>query len=896
MADKKKKIKVTQTMGCIPYNIDQFNKRNGTSNDNNNPTPKMIKSDAEFVAAANNNNYGWVLGNEGNIGNSGDNTMTSNGGGEGLAENKMHVSKNGYEQAIDIPNDIAILPKFTVDKFIKNLKPQEVFQVGYVTVLFSSWTYKREADRKDYVTILKCTKFTGCTGIDFRDAEVDDDNQIVKSAAIDKRAADQTADPEGTTDYGMEFNKENNRVKSNKDFYRRKYGEINKTVIQKYNDVIDDATGDTIHNVRMDTILFYQLPDSFPESVYYVCFNANSADYLKIEKKADLLPLIQKQYPENSKMAKRIEKLTANKDVVQRTINSVEDSNDVTIGIDQKDKPAVRALYTNQIYYLASDTQEYGDDLTESLNESKLTEETKRYVKRYYIRPQNIVCSNKEEILKALIEIGDENCSVYSLKSLSDHDDVHLLTNKDIIYYYDDGVLYDKNHVKVMDYELGPKHEEERKKFNQEGDNISTKDLEAEYDDRLTMASVKNDEVIKMSGDKPVTENLELTEGKKDLKNLKIKDFKELLDEAEYKQVLDDAKYIIKTLDKDIKNGLTGEDLLNKYNNLVKDTKNSYKNLANDLDYYGGTLLDKHLDNIIKNEPKLGMPVGVALMKANGARKVTNPGGNKNKAGKATAKAIAGTSKDILKAWLQEHITEMKFTFPRVTGPSLTGAYGSYSQDDMDNFNNEWQGMVDTFTQIVKGATETGDYKYRDTSNEIDTTYDRWKRQAYTIFDTEIKNAPQEVQDFIQALKYSANNDNDQQTWDKVLESKTINSYSVAWGILELFNFDINFYKIKNTGNNNGGFEDTDTIGDAFDQTFESYNAYGQKLVEGKAVVDTCCICGREIDGYGNNPEPYKSAENGERCCDSCNLHFVIPARLAQLSQAKANKEGKDED
>lgn len=38
-----------------------------------------------------------------------------------------------------------------------------------------------------------------------------------------------------------------------------------------------------------------------------------------------------------------------------------------------------------------------------------------------------------------------------------------------------------------------------------------------------------------------------------------------------------------------------------------------------------------------------------------------------------------------------------------------------------------------------------------------------------------------------------------------------------------------------------------------------------------------CCICGKEIEGYGNNPEPIKSKGV---CCDSCNVKFVIPSRL----------------
>ena len=110
----------------------------------------------------------------------------------------------------------------------------------------------------------------------------------------------------------------------------------------------------------------------------------------------------------------------------------------------------------------------------------------KRYIKRYYIRPQNIFCSNKAEILNALVkEVGENNCSVYSLKALEDHDDVHLLQPKDIIYYYDNGILYDKNHVKVMDYDLNVKHEEERKKFGNV-DAVSDATFEAEYKDRLT--------------------------------------------------------------------------------------------------------------------------------------------------------------------------------------------------------------------------------------------------------------------------------------------------------------------------------------------------------------------------------------------------------------------------
>ena len=61
--------------------------------------------------------------------------------------------------------------------------------------------------------------------------------------------------------------------------------------------------------------------------------------------------------------------------------------------------------------------------------------EAKREVTRYYIRPQNIFCSNKADVLKALIELDDQNCSVYTLKNLKDNKDVHKLTTNDIIYH-----------------------------------------------------------------------------------------------------------------------------------------------------------------------------------------------------------------------------------------------------------------------------------------------------------------------------------------------------------------------------------------------------------------------------------------------------------------------------
>lgn len=36
-----------------------------------------------------------------------------------------------------------------------------------------------------------------------------------------------------------------------------------------------------------------------------------------------------------------------------------------------------------------------------------------------------------------------------------------------------------------------------------------------------------------------------------------------------------------------------------------------------------------------------------------------------------------------------------------------------------------------------------------------------------------------------------------------------------------------------------------------------------------------CCLCGKEFEGYGNNPAPYP----GDICCDDCNEIAVITTR-----------------
>lgn len=40
-----------------------------------------------------------------------------------------------------------------------------------------------------------------------------------------------------------------------------------------------------------------------------------------------------------------------------------------------------------------------------------------------------------------------------------------------------------------------------------------------------------------------------------------------------------------------------------------------------------------------------------------------------------------------------------------------------------------------------------------------------------------------------------------------------------------------------------------------------------------------CSICGKKFTGWGNNAQPVKAG----RCCDHCNIEWVIPARMAEI-------------
>lgn len=63
--------------------------------------------------------------------------------------------------------------------------------------------------------------------------------------------------------------------------------------------------------------------------------------------------------------------------------------------------------------------------------------------------------------------------------------------------------------------------------------------------------------------------------------------------------------------------------------------------------------------------------------------------------------------------------------------------------------------------------------------------------------------------------------------------------------------------------------------------------------------VHQCCICGKEFEGFGNNPDGavwldpktkqpvFANFTLDERCCDECNSQFVIPGRIYRMQHGE---------
>jgi len=607
-----------------------------------------------------------------------------------LDEDKMYVAKAGED--IDLPNGLHIIEKKKIEDALEKLEPEEEFEVGYATPVYFY------SELKDKFTLLKCTRLLGYTGIDYIEARANDDTNRERRLQIAK----------DTMAIGNDAgHHENRRPLAHREAdFSANYASANK-IVKQYTNTKVQADG-TITKDNYNTILFYPRVGSYPVVTYYLdIFDGNG--YIKVsrelleetilaavEKIADdlLYGVTAKGEPKKHRweIVDLANKIRAQLESDAKTIDAVQLSSEKNFETRSKisngmlAKPQVRALYTNQIYFLKTPYETLGNETFESLAEaqeltevrldyatqlqkmkdteegtrdragtgikamspekleynwnicrvngytdtlkrleaemvskgvaipkvwvaekrlvapsvddlmlaefkeielypssikstlhdieyskdplykrlkaffvrllyaitlgktevaqiiidhickrysitvddiknilnvlssdpeitsrlssmlaeldegleSKLIEgiknlnEAKREVRRYYIRPQNIYCANKAGIIKALIAIGDkgENCSVYSLKNLVDNEDVHKLTNNDIIYYYDEGVLYDKNHVRIMDYDLYVKKEEKRKHFTGTDMNLEREPVKQEYEDRLTVADL----------------------------------------------------------------------------------------------------------------------------------------------------------------------------------------------------------------------------------------------------------------------------------------------------------------------------------------------------------------------------------------------------------------------
>lgn len=489
---------------------------------------------------------------------------------ESLVEDTAYSHKLGTK--FEVPPQIKLLDQTQVEDFIKQLAPEELFRVGYVTPLY----FYSELD--DKFNLVKATEMEGYTGLDYRDASVD-------AADHDERVANAQRQI-NTYINGAEGHKLNREGEK----FSTSYRATNKLALNpaKSNEYIEyelDAEGKPVVNAKgekvikskvdMNKILFYPKVGSVPITHYYVDFHngqgfkpikrevlvdtlykfitevekanamgVSKTDLMWIQKKGygnikkdseGAIEAFYKDHPEKYAISiyRKAEELGIPVDEYakehpystrwsmsdfKKKATSMFDADAATVmaqdastvsgkelaatkGANRtvtgfENKPQVRALYSNQVYYLDGEPGKYGSRiLHEGLKEEVQLDEAKRYVKRYYVRPLNIFCGNKEDIIQALIRAGDQNCSVYSLKNLTDHEDVHLLQPSDIIYYWDDRVLYDKNHVQVMDYDLFVKHEEERKKVGNI-DALSDAAFSAMYDDRATEDDLKDKDVI----------------------------------------------------------------------------------------------------------------------------------------------------------------------------------------------------------------------------------------------------------------------------------------------------------------------------------------------------------------------------------------------------------------
>lgn len=238
-----------------------------------------------------------------------------------------------------------------------------------------------------------------------------------------------------------------------------------------------------------------------------------------------------------------------------------------------------------------------------------------------------------------------------------------------------------------------------------------------------------------------------------------------------------------------------------------------------------------------------------------------------------TGRTIAENGKtDNIVDWVKDHITNLVFKLPttnRATdAPKSLGARLAKIKAGLEH--------------RYPGITKSKHFELEDKPSEKERPYySFWGLVALTTFDEPYENFPKELVKMVKDAKDISRQrgKKDNQVTDAKSTDKTINNIYFAFAILDLLDDD---YTLCDKSPVNVVNSD-----DVFKQDFDSVNAYGEKVETEslkEAKEEICCICGEPIEGYGNNPRPYK---HEGRCCDACQRKFVIPARLAELNNKK---------
>ena len=260
-----------------------------------------------------------------------------------------------------------------------------------------------------------------------------------------------------------------------------------------------------------------------------------------------------------------------------------------------------------------------------------------------------------------------------------------------------------------------------------------------------------------------------------------------------------------------------------------------------------------------------------AALEANGVNRVEQHATEKLEDQVNTGKTIAKENKtDDVVDWVKDHITNLVFKLPttdRATdAPKSLSARLANIQADLE--------------RRYPGITKSKHFELEAKNSEpIRAYYSFWGLVALTTFDEPYGKFPEELVQMVKDAKDTSrqHEKKDNQVSDAKSTDKTINNIYFAFAILDLLDDDYTLCDKSpaNIVNSNNVFK----------QDFDSVNAYGEKVESLKeAKEEICCICGEPIEGYGNNPSPYK---HEGRCCDACNSKFVIPARLAELSSSE---------